>query len=220
MPEDVRLQNQKAERTGAGAKDDTWPSTGTCRSMDLKKNKHRMTGIARDSETAAQIGTVVLVCPVEEDLGRLANAVAQVLKPGDVVFLRGGLGAGKTTLTRYLAHALGVGADQYVSSPSFALLHEYNGRLPVYHMDCYRLDDEVDVEEAGLRDFLEQGGVTIIEWPERFGSLTPSDRLEIRLEADSAGKRHVTLEPYGQPWRVKLMQVARSLDMSSCQGAK
>ena len=188
--------------------------------MDHNRNRTRMTCIARDSETAAQSGTVVLVCPMEEDLDRLAIALAQVCTPGDVVFLRGGLGAGKTTLARYLAHALGVGADQYVSSPSFALLHEYSGRLPVYHMDCYRLDDEVDVEEAGLRDFLEQGGVTIIEWPERFGSLTPSSRLEIGLEPDSAGSRRVTLEPYGQPWRVKLTQVARSLDMLGCLGAK
>lgn len=179
-----------------------------------------MTGIARDPETAAPSGTVTLVCPMEEDLDRLAIALAQVCAPGDVLFLRGGLGAGKTTLARYLAHALGVGADQYVSSPSFALLHEYSGRLPVYHMDCYRLDDEVDVEDAGLRDFLELGGVTIIEWPERFGSLTPSNRLEIRLEADLAGSRQVTLESYGEPWRVKLTQVARSLDVSSCQGTK
>ncbi|MBM9537139.1 tRNA (adenosine(37)-N6)-threonylcarbamoyltransferase complex ATPase subunit type 1 TsaE [Desulfobulbus alkaliphilus] len=148
-----------------------------------------------------------LVCAVEEDLTRIATALAGVLVPGDVLFLYGALGAGKTTLVRFLAHALGVGAEQYVSSPTFALLHEYHGRLPVYHMDCYRLNDEVDVEEAGLLDFLELEGVTIIEWPERLGSLAPINRLDIRIMIDPQGRREVTLAPCGPFWRSRMAQV-------------
>ena len=146
-----------------------------------------------------------------DGLAKLADALAAVLEPGDVVFLQGELGAGKTTLTQYLAQALGVGTEQYVASPSFALLHEYSGRLPVYHMDLYRLRDEDDVEAAGLPEFLEQHGVAIIEWPERLGSLTPADRLEIHFHIEAEETRRLTLVPWGDPWILKLRRVAATL---------
>lgn len=154
---------------------------------------------------------VELACPAPEGLTALVAALAAVLTPGDVLFLQGDLGAGKTTLTQYLALALGVGPEQYVASPSFALLHEYSGRLPVYHMDLYRLRDEEDVEAAGLLEYLEQQGVTIIEWPERLGTLAPADRLVIDLQVEPDGTRRLTLEPHGQSWRQKLDHVAQTL---------
>lgn len=156
-------------------------------------------------------GNLMISCPEPEGLADLADALAAVLAPGDVVFLQGELGAGKTTLTQYLARALGVGADQYVSSPSFALLHEYNGRLPVYHMDLYRLSDTEDVEAAGLVDYLEQQGVTLIEWPDRLGSLSPDSRLDIHLEILPDGGRQLIMAPRGNSWRQKIGRVARAL---------
>lgn len=158
-------------------------------------------------------GIITVFCPDPEGLASLAEALAAVLAPGDVVFLQGELGAGKTTLTQHLARALGVGADQYVSSPSFALLHEYSGRLPVYHMDLYRLGDAEDVEAAGLPDYLEQQGVTLIEWPDRLGSLSPDSRLDIRLEILSEGGRQIILAPRGESWRQKIGRVARALTL-------
>lgn len=156
-------------------------------------------------------GQLILTCRALEELPSLAGALASVLEAGDIVLLQGELGAGKTTLTQFLAQALGVDPDQYVSSPSFALMHEYSGRLPVFHMDLYRLGGEEDVELAGLTDFFEQQGVCVVEWPDRLGSLTPDDRLEIHIEHAPSATRRFTLTPRGQAWRPKMDRMAESL---------
>lgn len=154
---------------------------------------------------------VHLHCPDPEALEPLARALAAVVRPGDVMLLHGPLGAGKTTFTQILARALGVGEDQYVSSPSFALLHEYQGRLPLAHMDLYRLADEEEVEEAGLLDALAEDRLCLIEWPQRLGSLTPAARLDIYLEPVAAGGRDVILVSHGDDWLQRLAQLAAQL---------
>jgi tRNA threonylcarbamoyladenosine biosynthesis protein TsaE len=156
-------------------------------------------------------GRWAFTCSAPETMSCLADALAAALHPGDTVLLQGELGAGKTTLAQYLARSLGVGEDQYVASPSFALLHEYHGRLPLYHMDLYRLGDEEDVEAAGLADYLEERGVCLIEWPNRLGSLTPADRLEIRIAFLPDGARLLTLIPHGESWRNRLIRVAAQI---------
>ncbi len=162
-------------------------------------------------------GRVEWTCFFPDRLSDLADALAAEVAPGDVIFLQGELGAGKTTLTQYLAQSLGVGAEQYVASPSFALLHEYSGRLPVYHMDLYRLVDEEDVEAAGLPEFLEQHGVAIVEWPDRLGSLVPADRLEIHIQIEAAEetRRRLILVPWGESWRQRLGRIAATLAVPS-----
>ncbi len=142
------------------------------------------------------------------DLPGLTCALAAVLMPGDVVFLCGELGAGKTTFTQHLARALGVGEEEYVSSPSFALLHEYHGRFPVYHLDLYRLGCEEEVEDAGLLEALDRQGVAIIEWPDRLGTLAPADRLEIQLTILPDDRRALTLAPVGRAWREKIKTIS------------
>jgi tRNA threonylcarbamoyladenosine biosynthesis protein TsaE len=132
----------------------------------------------------------------------LAKHLASVLKPGDVLCLRGDLGAGKTTFTRALVAALG--SPVPVSSPTFTLLHEYGGgRLPVYHADAYRLRSSGEAEDIGLWDYLERGdGVMILEWPERIEEALPADHLEISLEPGTEEEeRLVTLTPYGPRWQ-------------------
>ena len=104
-----------------------------------------------------------------------------------------------------------------MASPSFALLHEYSGRLPVYHMDLYRLRDEEDVEAAGLLEYLEHQGVTIIEWPERLGSLAPADRLALRILIEPDGTRRLTLQPWGESWQQKLCSISAALIGASGQ---
>jgi tRNA threonylcarbamoyladenosine biosynthesis protein TsaE len=159
-------------------------------------------------------GQLIMTCRTLEELPSLAVALASVLEAGDIVLLQGELGAGKTTLTQFLAQALGVDSDQYVASPSFALMHEYSGRLPVFHMDLYRLSGEEDVELAGLTDFFEHRGVCVVEWPDRLGSLTPADRLDIHIEhAEYAppAARRLTLTPQGLVWRQKIDRMAESL---------
>ncbi|CAK8712529.1 tRNA (adenosine(37)-N6)-threonylcarbamoyltransferase complex ATPase subunit type 1 TsaE [Candidatus Electronema aureum] len=129
------------------------------------------------------------------ELGRQLGRKAQ---NGDVILLYGGLGVGKTTLTQAIAVGLEVPPDQYVSSPSFALLHEYQGRLPLFHLDCYRLAGEEDVEGAGLAECIGRTGLTVIEWPERLGNLRPEERLDIFIEAISESERLCRMEAWGK----------------------
>ena len=108
---------------------------------------------------------------VEETWG-LARQFAQELKPGGVVCLEGDLGAGKTTFTQGLAAALGV--DGRVTSPPFCLVQEHrSGSTLLVHMDLYRLHDEDDVLAIGWEDYLSEGAILVVEWPERAGSLIP-----------------------------------------------
>ncbi len=137
------------------------------------------------------------------DMEAFANRLARILQPGDVVCLRGDLGAGKTTLTRFLVGALGV-AD-LVSSPTFTLVHEYtnSGAFPVFHIDAYRLSGANEAEDAGLADYLyQESGVTLIEWPERVESLLPPSCLEISLRADGENEeaRTISARRFGPRW--------------------
>lgn len=152
-----------------------------------------------------------LHCSSPESLTPLAQVLADVVKAGDVVLLYGPLGAGKTTFTQALARALEVGDEQYVSSPSFALLHEYQGRLPVAHMDLYRLADEEDVEAAGLLEYMGHAGVCIVEWPERLGGLVPESRLEILLEPVDLSSRRLFLTAHGEDWQQRLAMISTQL---------
>ncbi|WP_310600272.1 tRNA (adenosine(37)-N6)-threonylcarbamoyltransferase complex ATPase subunit type 1 TsaE [Desulfobulbus sp.] len=156
-----------------------------------------------------------MTCACAEDLTPLAAALAELLVAGDVLLLSGGLGAGKTTLTQALARALEIGDDQYVSSPSFALVHEYTGRLPVVHMDLYRLDNEEDVEAAGLADFFERSAVCVVEWPDQLGGLAPEERLEILIEQNPPAARRLLLVPRGSSWQQRLKRLAAHLTRCS-----
>src|SRR5690349_18024868 len=101
-------------------------------------------------------------------IGRLLGAQ---LKPGDVVALIGDLGAGKTTLTQAIAEGMGITSD--VSSPTFALIHEYPGTVPLFHIDPYRLDRAEDLAELGFEEYLQRGGVIVVEWADKVADLLP-----------------------------------------------
>lgn len=134
------------------------------------------------------------------------QSLARMLQSGDTLLLTGDLGAGKTTLVQEIAKGLNVGQDQYVSSPSFALLHEYTGLLPIYHMDLYRLSDEDDVEAAGLTEYL-GNGLCCIEWPDRLGAFIPDDRLEIAIEICNEETRSLKCMPHGSKWQSRIQQL-------------
>ncbi len=118
----------------------------------------------------------------EADTVALARALAAVLAPGDVIGLEGGLGAGKTTFARATVHGLGVPKEIAVTSPTFALLHQYQGRLPIAHADFYRLGDEAEVEELGVDELLEEGGVLFVEWGKKFPGMRARTVLWVELE--------------------------------------
>ena len=111
-------------------------------------------------------------------LGRLLGGM---LPPASMVALIGDLGSGKTLLAKGIAKGLGVEDEREVSSPSFVLVNEYRGRLPVYHVDLYRLQDSIEVEDIGWEEFISGPGVTLVEWAEKVPSLLPAERIEVHL---------------------------------------
>jgi tRNA threonylcarbamoyladenosine biosynthesis protein TsaE len=127
----------------------------------------------------------------------LARSVAELLEGGDVIGLEGGLGAGKTTFTRGAVHALGVSEEVAVTSPTFALLHQYEGRVPVGHTDLYRLGEALELEELGLEELLDDGAVLFVEWGRKFPEMAERMVLWVELEIVSDEARRVTLRPQG-----------------------
>jgi tRNA threonylcarbamoyladenosine biosynthesis protein TsaE len=111
-----------------------------------------------------------------------------------VVLLIGNLGAGKTTLAKGIVSGLGAAPPDDVSSPTFALIHEY-GRGRVYHVDLYRLEKPEEAARLGLEEIFERDAVILIEWGERFLSLMPEERFEIRLSALKNGSRRIEVCP-------------------------
>ncbi|MBU0961246.1 MAG: tRNA (adenosine(37)-N6)-threonylcarbamoyltransferase complex ATPase subunit type 1 TsaE [Proteobacteria bacterium] len=125
-------------------------------------------------------------------------------RPGDIICLSGDLGAGKTALTQKIAKGLGVPDSCYVTSPSFSILQEYPGRIPLYHMDFYRLGDETEVEDLGFEEFFYLSGLTVIEWSERAGALIPATRLFIRLTINDDLSRRVEIDFGCGTWQERL----------------
>lgn len=134
-----------------------------------------------------------LALPDEAATARAAAALAHRLRPGDLVLLRGPLGAGKTTWVRAACVALGVPAQE-VTSPTYTLLHTYAGRCPVVHADLYRLEAVVGPEEVGLDEELAAGqAVVFVEWPERLADAGARRTWEIELELGSGSTRTVRI---------------------------
>lgn len=145
-----------------------------------------------------------------EDTRAFGVNLAKACLAGDVVLLTGDLGAGKTTLTQFIAEGLNVPAEFYVTSPSFALMHEYPGTIPLYHIDCYRLTGEDDVEESGLMDYIVADGLAVVEWPDRLGSLVPDERLDLEIRVIENDGRKVTITAEGKSWQERLDSVLKA----------
>lgn len=125
--------------------------------------------------------------PDEATTALLGNDLAAALRPGDVVALRGDLGAGKTALARAIIRALAAKPDLEVPSPTFTVVQSYDARFPVAHYDLYRVTSAEELEELGL-DEATSSGVVLIEWPERAGDLLPANSIEIELSEEGAGR--------------------------------
>jgi tRNA threonylcarbamoyladenosine biosynthesis protein TsaE len=129
--------------------------------------------------------------PNAETTQSIGAALARVARPGDLLCLWGDLGAGKTQLAKGFGAGLGVAAT--INSPSFVLMAEYEGRLPLFHVDLYRLTDAVDAWGGGLLDERQEAGVTLIEWPERLGAALPAGRLDVVITGSGEEPRMIRL---------------------------
>ena len=131
----------------------------------------------------------------------LAARLAPLLRAGDVIALRGGLGAGKTTFARALISAL-VGRETDVPSPTYTLVQTYEaGGMPIYHFDLYRLDDPDEVLELGWDETVD--GICLIEWPDKAGPHLPKWRLDLTI-SHTENSRIAHLEPQGEDWQTRL----------------
>lgn len=135
----------------------------------------------------------------EKDTLELGKKIGTSARSGMIILLKGDLGTGKTVLTRGLARGLGI--EGPITSPTYTLIHEYQGRLPLYHFDIYRLNDSDEMYDLGYDEFFYGRGVTVVEWPERMGDLLPHEYLGITIEkspGDDADKRIIRIIPVGK----------------------
>lgn len=121
----------------------------------------------------------------------IASKFARTLKGTEIIAMFGGLGAGKTAFTRGLARGLGI--DDGVSSPTFALVHEYDGKFPVYHFDMYRINSFDDLYTTGFFDYM-GNGIMVVEWSENIENALPDDCIRIHIEHISENEREIIIE--------------------------
>lgn len=126
-----------------------------------------------------------------EETVELGKKIGAFLLANDVVALIGPLGAGKTTLIQGIAEGLEV--KDYVTSPTFIIINEYQGRVPFFHVDLYRLDKVDDIEDLGIEEYFKRGGVCVIEWAEKLGELKPKRAEKIEIEIISENERKMGL---------------------------
>lgn len=133
-----------------------------------------------------------------EETIQLGKKIGSLLQPGAIIAMEGNLAAGKTTITKGIAKSLGI--EETITSPTFTLISEYAGKMPLYHMDVYRLDSCEDFINLGVEDLMYGNGVSIIEWSERVREELPKSTITLRLEIREDGGRDITLEnwPYGE----------------------
>ena len=116
--------------------------------------------------------------------------------PNMIICLDGELGSGKTVFTKGIANALGI--KESITSPTFSIIKEYDGELPLYHMDVYRLDG--NTEGVGIEEYFSKGGVVVIEWADTIEDILPDERLHIKFKVVDENKRVLILKPYGKKY--------------------
>ena len=137
-----------------------------------------------------------IVTYTTEETTALAFKIGELIKKGSVITLEGDLGAGKTTFTKGLAKGLGV--ERNVNSPTFTIIKEYKGRLPLYHMDVYRVEDEY--EDLGFQEYFEGEGVTVVEWAHLIADQLPAERLDIQVFYQGEMERRICMKPFGEQY--------------------
>ena len=131
----------------------------------------------------------------EEETIELAENIESEKFPNMVICLNGDLGSGKTVFAKAFGHAMGI---DDVTSPTFNIIKEYNGELPLFHMDVYRVEGNVD--NLGLNEYFEKGGVTIIEWSDMIEQYLPKERLEIEFKMTGENSRILLIRAYGEEY--------------------
>jgi tRNA threonylcarbamoyladenosine biosynthesis protein TsaE len=144
--------------------------------------------------------TLDLISRAPDETRKVGAALAELLAPGDVVSLTGDLGAGKTAFVQGAARALGV--QEPVTSPTFVLVRQYRGDVPVHHVDVYRLERVQEVLDLGFEDLLDPSGVMFVEWGDAIDALLPDDHLRVKITTGNDG-RQLSFARRGPRWAVR-----------------
>lgn len=147
---------------------------------------------------------LLFVADSVEKTNSLGKKLASFMLPGDLIALSGELGAGKTTFVKALARGLGIPEDD-VSSPSYTLVNEYNGRIPMYHFDLYRLEGADDVDDLGFDEYMEGDGLAVVEWADLAPQILPSEYIEIKIMISGEESRDLELKGIGERY-VKIVE--------------
>lgn len=140
---------------------------------------------------------------------KLGIRLGRLLQGGEIIGLIGELGTGKTCLVRGLTEGLDVSDKAWIRSPTFTLVNEYHGRLPIYHIDLYRLASADELDDLNLREYLYSDGVSVIEWFDYFPAAEVDEHLEIRLAHGAGNLRKLTFVPHGERY-VKIIDLLRA----------
>jgi tRNA threonylcarbamoyladenosine biosynthesis protein TsaE len=138
---------------------------------------------------------------------KLGKRLGGMLKGGEIIGLTGDLGAGKTCFVRGAAEGLGVGKEAWIRSPTFTLVNEYDGRLPVYHIDLYRIGSAQELEELNLREYLYADGASFIEWFEKLPAAEVDEWLGVHFEHSGKNERKITFAAHGERYEEVLHQL-------------
>jgi tRNA threonylcarbamoyladenosine biosynthesis protein TsaE len=151
------------------------------------------------------VKSLQIVSSSPEQTRKIGMKLGELVAPGDVILLVGSLGAGKTCLTQGIARGLGI--HEYTASPSFVLVREYPSKLPLYHVDLYRLDRVEEVAQLGLDDYLYGKGVCVVEWADKGLSVLPEEHLLIEMQIVSPLKRKLSFMPEGTRYSEMLLKL-------------
>ncbi|OTN88108.1 tRNA threonylcarbamoyl adenosine modification protein YjeE [Enterococcus sp. 7E2_DIV0204] len=146
-----------------------------------------------------------------EEMEAIAKIIGLVADPGNAIILSGDLGAGKTTMTKGIALGLGIG--QMIKSPTYTIIREYQqGRLPLYHMDVYRIENGAD--DLGLDEYFEGDGLSVVEWGKLLGEFLPADYLDITIEKDPEDmeKRKLLMQAFGEKSEQFLRRIEQKME--------
>ena len=153
-----------------------------------------------------------------EETAQLASGLANIAVPGDVLVLVGDLGAGKTAFSKAYGAALGV--SEPMTSPTFTLARQYEGRMPLHHLDVYRLEQMAEVLDLDLPDLFDSGGAVLIEWGDAIMPMLPSDYLEVRFTfGEGDDDREIELNLVGESWADResnLKEIADGIGAAPC----
>ena len=153
-----------------------------------------------------------------EETAQLASGLANIAVPGDVLVLVGDLGAGKTAFSKAYGAALGV--SEPMTSPTFTLARQYEGRMPLHHLDVYRLEQMAEVLDLDLPDLFDSGGAVLVEWGDAIMPMLPSDYLEVRFTfGEGDDDREIELNLVGESWADResnLQEIADGIGAAPC----